>query len=199
MRNCLNGRLIKTVDKIKSSFKTCFSSNLSKFSDESSKKIKNFTTKTEISKSKETFDSLVTCLRADRISSYVENQQTQLGNMITDLDCEDFTAENKANFINKRIEQLKESFDDDFNKELFYCEVSEWNRILEQIEDLSISNIFSIKCCYEKILEVLKKADGIKYKIEKQIQVKSVEIDELLGRINSLLFLLKILRIYPFF
>ena len=82
---------------------------------------------------------------------------------------------------------MKECFDDDFNRELFYCEVSEWNRILDQTEDLNISNIISIKCCYKIILEVLKKADGIKYKIEKQIHVKSVEIAELLGIINSLL------------
>ena len=124
MRKCLNGRLIETVDKIKSSFETCFSSNLSKFGDEPSNEIKNFTTKTEISKSKETFDSLVTCSRVDRISSIVENQHTQLENVIKDLGSEEITAENKARLINKRIEQLKESFDDDFNRELFYCEVS---------------------------------------------------------------------------
>ena len=124
MRNCLNGRLTETVDKIKSSFETCISSNLSKLSDEPSNEIENFTTKTEISKSKETFDSQVTCLRVDRISSIVENQHTQLENVIKDLGSEEITAENKARLINKRIEQLKESFDDDFNRELFYCEVS---------------------------------------------------------------------------
>ena len=63
-------------------------------------------------------------MRVDRISSIVENQHTQLENVIKDLGSEEITAENKARLINKRIEQLKESFDDDFNRELFYCEVS---------------------------------------------------------------------------
>ena len=78
IRECLNGRLIETVDKIKFSFETCFSSNLSKFSDESSNQIEKFTSKTEILKSKEIFDSLITCLHVGRISSFVENQYTQL-------------------------------------------------------------------------------------------------------------------------
>ena len=138
-------------------------------------------------KRKETFGSLITCLHVGRISSFVENQYTQLKKLITKLDCKEITAEYKIHLINKRIKQLKESFDDDFNKELFYCEVIEWNRILDKTKDLNMSNIISIKCCYENILEVLKKADGIKYKIVKQVQVKSVEIDELLVIINLLL------------
>ena len=103
------------------------------------------------------------------------------------MGCKEITAEYKIHLINKRIKQLKEYFDDDFNKELFYCEVIEWNRILDKTKDLNMSNIISIKCCYENILEVLKKDDGLKYNLENQIQVKSVEIDELLGKINSLL------------
>ena len=93
IRNCLNGCLIETIDKIKSSFETCFSSNLSKFSDESSNQIEKFTSKTEILKSKEIFDSLVTYLPVNRKSSLVENQHKQLGKVIKKLGCEEITAE----------------------------------------------------------------------------------------------------------
>ena len=149
IKNCLDGCLVETVGDIQSDFEDYFNSYLNKFNCGSVDETKRLTTKTEILKSKETFDSLVTCLPVDSLLSFVENQHKQLEQVITDLGHGGITAENTANLINKRIKQLEESLSDDFARELFCCEVSACNRILENTttNDICFQNNKTCQTC----------------------------------------------------
>ena len=85
IKSHLDGRLVETVDKIKISFKSFFSSQLKTLNVNPVDERQNLTLEADILKSKQIFDSVMNNLRVDILLIHVVTQQKQLEETLTDL------------------------------------------------------------------------------------------------------------------
>ena len=188
IKSNLNNRLDETVETVKTLLLYSSSHLLNAVTDEDSKHLN---MENDILESKQIFDSLVTCLRVERLSNYVLTQQKQLEQTLTDLSNRETTTENYTTLINKRIKQLKEaSGENNLLTELFSCELTKWTSLSTDPNSSAKfpKDVFEdINLCYGYLITASGNTDHMKLKPGNGIQIDCNEINGLLECYKSLL------------